>query len=58
MVKVKEVRKAKKISRLELSKRANISYSLLFRIEQGFDVRLSTLMKIAVALETDLKELL
>ena len=58
MNKVKEVRKKLGVSRYRLSEDTGISYKALTAIENGGDVKLSTLNKIAVALDVVVKELL
>lgn len=58
MVKVKEFREKKCISRYQLTKLVNMNYKTLIAIEAGGDLRVSTLYKIANALECDVKDLL
>ena len=58
MNKVKEVRKKLGVSRYRLSEDTGISYKALTAIENGGDVKLSTLNKIAIALDVVVKELL
>lgn len=57
MVKVKEIRLQKNISKYEICKRTGIEFNTLTNIERGGDTRLSTLLKIAKALDVDIKEL-
>lgn len=57
MLKVKEVRLSKKVTKYELCKRTGIYFDTLSKIENGGDVKLSTLKKIADALGVDIKDL-
>lgn len=57
MVMLKQKREDKKVSRYALAKMTGISYRSLMEIEKGGDVRVSTLHKIAKALEINIKEL-
>lgn len=54
---VEQVRKNKKMSRYKLAARSNVTYALILRIEKGADVRLSTLEKLALAMEVSVKDL-
>lgn len=55
---VKTIRLSKKISRYHLAQKTGLSYSTLFIIEKGGNLRVSTLYKIAKALEVNPSELL
>lgn len=55
---LKNVMKAKRVTKYQLSKITGISYPTLMAIEKGGDVKLSTLAKIANALGIKVKELL
>lgn len=57
MLKVKEIRLLKKVSKYELCKRTGIYFDTLSKIENGGDVKLSTLKKIAEALGIEVKDL-
>lgn len=57
MEKVKQVRLEKKISLYRISKETGITYSALFKIEQGGDVKLSTLRKIAAAMNCKISDI-
>lgn len=54
---VKKFRELKQMSRYRLEQLTGISYESLSRIERGCDVKLSTLSKIATALDVSIKEL-
>ena len=54
---VRQVRESKQMSRYRLASISGLAYSLIFRIENGSDVHLSTLEKLAVALNVDVKDL-
>ena len=54
---VEQVLKSKNLSRYKLAEASGIAYALIFRIEKGADVRLSTLEKIAKALQVNIKDL-
>lgn len=54
---VRQVRESKKISRYRLAAISGLAYSLVFRIENGSDVHLSTLEKLALALDVSVKDL-
>ena len=56
MVKLKQIREQKNISKYELCKQTGIQFKTLLCIERGGDTRLSTLLKIARALNVDIKE--
>jgi len=56
--KVKEVREQTGMSRNRLHKLTGISYRTLWRVENGGDLRIGTLRKIARALGVDVRELL
>jgi DNA-binding Xre family transcriptional regulator len=57
MLKVKKVRTEKHISKYMLSKLTGITRPALTKIENGGDVKLSTLHKIAEALDVDVVDL-
>nr|DAL11014.1 MAG TPA_asm: Helix-turn-helix XRE-family like protein [Caudoviricetes sp.] len=57
MVKIKQIREQKNISKYELCKRTGIQFNTLTYIERGDDTKLSTLVKIANALDVDIKDL-
>ena len=45
------IRKKKKLSRAELSKKSNVSYGSLKRFEETGNISLTSLIKLAIALE-------
>ncbi len=45
------MRKKKKLSRAELSKKSNVSYGSLKRFEETGNISLTSLIKLAIALE-------
>ena len=47
----KTLRKKKKLSRAELSKKADVSYGSLKRFEETGNISLTSLLKLAIALE-------
>ena len=47
----KVIRKKKKLSRSELSKKSNVSYGSLKRFEETGNISLASLIKIAIALD-------
>ncbi len=57
MNKVKAVRLRKQISRYRLSQMTGISYSALMAIENGGDIKISTLAKIAKVLNVEVIDL-
>lgn len=57
MFKIIELQKQKGVTRYEVSKRSGVAYRTLLLIERGGDVKLSTLVKIANALNVEVKEL-
>ena len=57
MLKIKEVREQKGLSKYRVSKDSGISYTRYTDLERGADVRVSTLKRIADALDVDIKEL-
>lgn len=57
MVKVREIRVQKNVSKYELCKKTGMEFNTLTNIERGGDTRVSTLLKIAKALDVDIKEL-
>jgi DNA-binding XRE family transcriptional regulator len=56
--KVKEVREETGVSRNSLHKLTGISYKTLWKVENGGDLRIGTLRKIAKALHVDVRDLL
>lgn len=57
MVKLKEVMKEKGVSRYALAKRSGLNYRTLIAIENGGDVKISTLIKIAKILDVEVRDL-
>lgn len=57
MLKIKEIREQKGLSKYKVSKDSGISYVRYTDLERGADPRVSTLKKIADALGVDIKEL-
>ena len=57
MLKLKEVREAKGVSKYQLAKKAGLQYRTIPAIEKGSDVKLSTLKRIADVLDVSVKEL-
>lgn len=57
MLKLKEVREAKQVTRYQLAKKTGLQYRTIPAIEKGGDVKLSTLERIANALDVNIKEL-
>ena len=57
MLKLKTVREAKGVSRYTLAKRAGLNYRTIPAIENGCDVKLSTLQRIANVLQVNVKDL-
>ena len=57
MLKLKTVREAKGGSRYTLAKRAGLNYRTIPAIENGGDVKLSTLQRIANVLQVNVKDL-
>ena len=57
MTKIKQIRKERKMSLYKLAKATGISYTTLWNIEKGGDVRLSTLERIADVLECRVSDL-
>ena len=57
MLKLKTVREAKGVSRYTLAKRAGLNYRTIPAIENGGDVKLSTLERIANVLQVNVKDL-
>ena len=47
----KAMRKKRKLSRIDLSKKANVSYGSLKRFEETGNISLTSLIKLAIALE-------
>lgn len=57
MLKLKAVREAKGVSRYELAKKAKLQWRTIPAIENGGDVKLSTLRRIADVLKVNIKDL-
>lgn len=57
MLKIKELREAKGISKYQLAKKTGLQYRTIPAIENGGDVKLSTLIRIAIVLNVKVKEL-
>ncbi len=55
-IRLREVRKAQGMSLLGLSREAGVTRQQLYNIEHGADPRISTVCKLAVALNTSLDE--
>ncbi|MBP5684168.1 MAG: helix-turn-helix transcriptional regulator [Bacilli bacterium] len=54
----KKIRKIRKVSQIDLSKRCNVSYASIKRFEETGEISLHSLLKMCVALEIDdVKEL-
>lgn len=58
MNKIKQIRESKGLSRYEVSKNSGVWYKNLRDIEDGKDLTLSTLRKIAAAMNCDASELI
>lgn len=58
MIKLKEIRLAKGISKYRIAKETGMQYQTIDAVENGGDLRVSTLLKIAKALKVDVKDLL
>lgn len=58
MIKLKKIRLAKGISKYRIAKETGMQYQSIDAVEKGGDLRVSTLRKIAKALNVDVKELL
>lgn len=57
-MKIKKLREAKGLSMNQLAVKAGLNYRTVVAIENGGDVLVSTLKRIAAVLEVDVKELL
>ena len=57
MLRLKEIREAKGVSRYQLAKKAGLQYRTIPAIENGGDVKLSTLKRIADVLNISVKDL-
>lgn len=57
MLKLKELREAKGISKYKLAKKAGLQYRTIPAIEKGSDVKLSTLKRLADVLQISVKDL-
>lgn len=55
MLKIRALQKQKGITRYGISKRNGVAYRTLWLIEKGGDAKLSTLVKIAKALNVEVK---
>lgn len=58
MTNIKAIRLQKDISRSLLAKKTGLNYRTLMAVENGGDVKLSTLLKIAKVLNVNVKQLL
>lgn len=58
MIKLKEIRLAKGISKYRIAKETGMQYQTIDAVEKGGDLRVSTLIKIAKVLDVDIKDLL
>lgn len=58
MIKLKEIRLAKGISKYRIAKETGMQYQTIDAVEKGSDLRVSTLIKIAKVLDVDVKDLL
>ena len=54
---IRKIRREKDVTIKELAEKAGIAYCNLWNVENGSDVKLSTLCKIAEALECSVSEL-
>lgn len=54
---VKQIREKKKLSKYRLAELSGITCSQIFRIEHGADVRLSSLERLAKAMNVSVKDL-
>ena len=57
MNKIKQIREQKGLSRYQVSKASGVWYKNLIDIENGKDVTLSTLRKIAAAMDCEVSDL-
>lgn len=57
MNKVKQIREQKGLTKIQVSKASGVCYKNLLDIENGRDVRLSTLRKIAAAMNCEVSDL-
>lgn len=55
---IRKIRRAKEITIKDLSEKTGLAYGNLWNVEHGSDVKLSTLYKIAEALECTVTELI
>ena len=58
MIKLREIRLAKGISKYRIAKETGMQYQTIDAVETGGDLRVSTLIKIAKVLDVDIKDLL
>ncbi len=58
MIKLREIRLAKGISKYRIAKETGMQYQTIDAVEKGGDLRVSTLIKIAKVLDVDIKDLL
>ncbi|MFR4383306.1 MAG: helix-turn-helix domain-containing protein [Phascolarctobacterium sp.] len=58
MIKLREIRLAKGISKYRIAKETGMQYQTIDAVEKGGDLRISTLIKIAKVLDVDIKDLL
>lgn len=57
MLLLKEIREAKNVTRYQLAKKTGLQYRTIPAIENGGDVKLSTLKRIADVLGVNIKDL-
>ena len=57
MYKIRQIREQLGLSKYEICKRTGITFHKILKIEAGADTRVSTLAKIAKALNVEVKEL-
>lgn len=57
MYKIRQIREQLGLSKYEVCKRTGLTFHTILKIEAGADTRVSTLSKIAKALNVEVKEL-
>lgn len=57
MYKIRQIREQLGLSKYEICKRTGITFHTVLKIENGADTRVSTLAKIAEALNVEVKDL-
>lgn len=57
MYKIRQIREQLGLSKYEVCKRTGLAFNTVLKIEAGADTRVSTLAKIAKALNVEVKEL-